>query len=251
MKSRILSAAGAALLAAAVSAPSLAAPEDVIRAVFAQQFPSARIDHLSATPIPGIYQVGLGSTVLYASADGRYVFQGKLVDLSTRADLSESYLSRVRLERLADYDEARMIVFEPKGEAKHTVTVFTDIDCPYCRKLHDEMGEYADLGVRVRYMLYPRAGLQSPSGRKAVSVWCSSDRQEQLTFAKAGGSPEPRTCDNPVEEHLALGRELGLRGTPMTITDSGEQIMGYVPARQLFAQMEIASARSGEADAAQ
>ena len=218
--------------------------EDQIRATFSKQFPTARIDHLVESPVPGLFEVGVGSRIFYVSADGRYLFNGKLIDIETRRDLSESYLSKVRREKLDAYDEADMIVFEPKKPAEHTVTVFTDIDCPYCRKLHEEIGQYSELGVRVRYMLYPRAGVKSHSYEKAVSVWCAKDRQQALTFAKGGGEPEELTCDNPVKEQMELGRELGLQGTPMIITDTGEQIMGYMPAKELAAQLRVSDTRS-------
>ena len=215
-------------------------PEDTVRKVFMQRFPDATIDHLAETPIAGVYEVGLGSRVFYVSGDGRYVFNGKLIDLETRENLTDGYLSKVRMKTLAEYDESRMIIFEPEGEAKHTITTFTDVDCGYCRKMHAEIDSYVDLGIRVRYMLYPRAGVESKSYEKAVSVWCAENQQAELTHAKTGAVPERRTCENPVTEHMSVAQQLGLRGTPMTITDTGEQIMGYMPAKELFAQMEVA-----------
>ena len=185
-----------------------------------------------------MFEVGFGSQVFYVSTDGRYVLSGRLLDMETRENLTEGYLSKVRRQAIDSYDESRMIVFEPKGEVKHTITTFTDVDCGYCRKLHAEMDQYSELGIRVRYMLYPRAGVESKSYEKAVSVWCAENQQEEMTFAKQGGVPDRRTCENPVQEHMAIARELGLQGTPMTITDSGDQIMGYMPAQELFAQME-------------
>lgn len=238
--------AAAIVALAALAAGPAPADEDAVRASFQQRFPQAHIDHLSESPIPGIFEVGLGSRVFYVSGDGRYVFNGKLIDLDTREDLTESYLSKVRLRTLAAFDESRMIIFEPNGETRHTITTFTDVDCGYCRKMHSEIQSYADLGIRVRYMFYPRAGVQSESYEKAVSVWCAADRRKELTFAKTGGVPERRTCENPVKEHMAIARQLGLQGTPMTITESGEQIMGYLPAPELFAQMEGAQVNAAK-----
>ncbi|MDH3714030.1 MAG: DsbC family protein [Gammaproteobacteria bacterium] len=231
--------AAAIIVLSAVAGPVQAnEAEDTIRKVFMQRFPDARIDHLAESPIAGIFEVGLGSQVFYVSGDGRYVFNGKLIDLETRRDLTEGYLSKVRMRTLAEFDESRMIIFEPKGETKHTITTFTDVDCGFCRKMHSEIDSYADLGIRVRYMLYPRAGVKSKSYEKAVSVWCAKDQRKELTFAKTGGVPDRRTCENPVTEHMSVARQLGLQGTPMTITETGEQIMGYMPAQDLFAQME-------------
>lgn len=131
-----------------------------------------------------------------------------------------------------------MIIYEPAGEVKDTVTTFTDIDCPFCRKMHREMAEMNALGIRVRYMLFPRAGIPSASYEKAVSVWCAPDQHSAMSRAKAGEIPEKRTCENPVAEHMALARRMGLTGTPFTITDSGRVISGYRPARELLESLD-------------
>ncbi len=237
MKRYTLAAALVALCAVTGTAQS-GSEEDALRKVFKERFPDASIDHIAKTPVDGIYEIGLGSRVFYFSADGRYVFNGTLIDLNTREDLTEAYVVKVRRKAMAQLDESRMIIFEPKGKATHTITTFTDVDCGFCRKMHAEIERYGELGIRVRYMLYPRAGVESKSYEKAVSVWCAADQQKEMTFAKQGGVPAVRTCENPVKEHMALARQLGLQGTPMTITDSGEQIMGYMPATELLAQMD-------------
>ena len=221
-----------------VHAQSTASPEQAIRKQLQEVAPDGRIDHLVESVVPGVYEVGIGGKVFYVSADGRYLFNGKLIDMTTRENLSERYLSKTRAAALNELDESMMIIYEPKGEVRFTITTFTDIDCPYCRKMHDEIDQYAELGIRVRYMLYPRAGVKSHSYEKAVSVWCAEDRNEELTFAKGGGEPDAKSCDNPVRRHMDLGRQLGLQGTPMTLTDSGEQIMGYVAARELYTQLQ-------------
>jgi thiol:disulfide interchange protein DsbC len=131
-----------------------------------------------------------------------------------------------------------MIVFSPEGEVKHTITTFTDIDCPYCRKMHREMDLLNRMGIKVRYMLFPRAGPASKSYEKAVSVWCAEDQQTAMTEAKAGATPELSDCDNPIREHMVLGRRLGLRGTPYTITDTGRAIGGYMPAPELLESLD-------------
>ena len=211
-----------------------------IREAITKRYPNLTIDHLAATPVAGIYQLGTNSQVLYLSDDGRYLFNGKLIDLDSGVDLSERYLSKSRLAALDGVAEERMIIYEPSKETKYTITTFTDIDCPYCRKMHKEIATLTSHGIRVRYMLYPRTGVASPSYDKAVSVWCAKDRNEELTAAKRGVDPPKRNCDNPVKEHMALARQLGLTGTPMTITDTGEQIMGYVPADELLTKLRAA-----------
>jgi thiol:disulfide interchange protein DsbC len=208
-----------------------------MREVITKRFPQLRIDHLATTPVGGVYQIGIRNQVLYVSDDGRYLFNGKLIDLDSGVDLSESYLSKSRLAALDYVPEELMIIYEPPKATKYTITTFTDIDCPYCRKMHQEIATLTSHGIRVRYMLYPRAGIGSPSYDKAVSVWCSEDRNEELTIAKQGTVPPKRECENPIEEHMALARQLGLAGTPMTITDTGEQIMGYLPADEMLTKL--------------
>ncbi len=201
--------------------------------ILSQRIPGVGAEQIAPTPIPSLYEVNVGSGVFYVTQDGRYALSGSLIEWDTGRNLTEQALSKGRLSLLETIPESKMIVFEPTGEARHTITTFTDIDCPYCRKMHAEMAELNDLGIRVRYMLFPRTGVDSPSYDKAVSVWCATDRQTELTQAKNGVTPPARECENPVEEHMALAEQLGLRGTPMTITDGGETIMGYVPARDL------------------
>ena len=228
------------LLAAVVgfSPVSFAASDlDELRARISKRYPTMKIDHLIVTPVDGIYQLGVNSQVVYLSEDGRYLFNGRLIDLDSGADLSERYLSKSRLAVLDGVAEERMIIYEPRQGTKYTITTFTDIDCPYCRRMHEEIATLTSHGIRVRYMLYPRAGVASPSYDKAVSVWCSKDRNKELTEAKRGLVPPKRECENPVKEHMALARQLGLTGTPMTITDSGEQIIGYLPADEMLTKL--------------
>lgn len=209
-----------------------------LRVALLDRFPGAEPDHLAPAPIAGLYEVIIQGNLLYFTPDASYAFRGTLFDLETRRDLSDPVLAKVRMKRLESMPESKMIIFEPEGETKHTITTFTDADCPYCRRMHDEIQTLLDGGIRVRYMLFPRTGVDSPSYNKAVSVWCAEDRNAELTFAKTGGEPEGRSCDNPVQEHMALANELGLTGTPMSVTDNGERIMGYVPAADLIVRLD-------------
>ncbi|MEM7407851.1 MAG: DsbC family protein [Pseudomonadota bacterium] len=190
-----------------------------------------------ASAVPGIVELRTEAGVVYVTDDGRYLFGGPLYDLRKRKNLTASYQNEQRADALAAIPESEMIVFEPKGEARYTLTTFTDIDCGFCRKLHREMKQLNDLGIRVRYLLFPRAGLGSDSHRKAVAVYCSKDQQDAMTVAKAGDDPGTATCDNPVEAHLKLGRELGLRGTPFSVTASGEAINGYLSPRRMLQRL--------------
>lgn len=223
------------------AAPALAESDmQAIKRKIAERLPGATVDHIALSPVNGIYEVGVnGGDVLYVSADGRYLLSGTLIDLVTQENLTERVLAGQRLKTLDSVPEDSMIIYEPDGEVKHTLTTFTDIDCPYCRKMHREMALLNRMGIRVRYMLFPRTGVASPSYEKAVSVWCAEDRQAEMTKAKSGAMPGIAVCENPVREHMALGRRLGLRGTPYTITDTGRAISGYVPAPELFESLEV------------
>jgi len=229
-----------ALLVAATlpAAADTAAELAQLRAALLERFPNAVPDHVEPSPVPGLYEVILQGNLLYFTPDAALAFRGTLFDVENRRDLSDPVLAKVRMERLAKLPESKMIIFEPEGEVRHTITTFTDADCPYCRRMHAEIDELLGGGIRVRYLLFPRTGIDSESYNKAVSVWCAPDRNEELTLAKQGVEPEARACDNPVQEHMALASELGLTGTPMTVTDSGERIMGYVPAPDLIARLD-------------
>ncbi|NIR30859.1 MAG: DsbC family protein [Gammaproteobacteria bacterium] len=229
------------LVTAAAPATEHTAPDRVARAV-AESFPGIEPRHVAASAVPGLYRVVLGGDLVYVTADGRHLLTGKLFDLEARKDLTEPVLARLRLQTLRGVPESRMLVFAPQGETRYTITTFTDIDCPYCRRMHAEIDELNGLGIRVRYLLYPRAGIGSRSYDKAVSVWCAADRNAALTRAKTGRNPPKRSCDNPVQEHMRLADEVGLTGTPMTITESGERIRGYLPPKELLARLRGAGA---------
>ncbi len=230
-----------ALLLGCTLASGLFAAEDEIdklRATLAERLPDVTPDRIAPSPIPGLYELVIGTQVVYITGDGRLALQGRLLDLEQGTDLTEPVISDARLKLLAAIPEEKMVIFEPEGEVKHTLTTFTDIDCPYCRRLHAEMGQLNASGIRVRYMLYPRAGPKSESYRKAVDVWCAEDRNAAMTRAKAG-QPLPRgDCDNPVLKHMELGVALGLTGTPYSITETGETVSGYAPAATLAARLD-------------
>jgi thiol:disulfide interchange protein DsbC len=211
---------------------------DRLRAALAERLPNVTPDRIAPSPVPGLYELVVGTQVVYITPDARLALQGRLLDLEQGTDLTEPVVSAARLELLAALPEEKMVIFEPEGEVKHTLTTFTDIDCPYCRRLHAEMDQLNAMGIRVRYLLYPRAGPDSESYRKAVDVWCASDRNDAMTRAKAGQPVERGDCANPVLEHMQLGVELGLTGTPYSVTDKGEIVSGYAPAPELAARLD-------------
>ena len=221
---------------------AVAGPEEAIRASLARVLPDVSVDSIHPSPVPGLYEVLVGTQLMYLTDDGRYFFDGRIVDLKTREDLTEPRLSGARKMAVDGVGESEMVIFEPKGhKAEHTITVFTDIDCGYCRKLHSQIDEYGDEGIRVRYLFYPRAGRKSKSYDEAVSVWCAGDaeaRRNALTAAKKGKPVKSQKCDNPVEEHMSVGADLGLRGTPAIVTEDGELIPGYVEPKRLAAMLD-------------
>lgn len=199
--------------------------------------PGLTQEDITSSKIPGVYEVVIGHQIAYISADGRYIIQGEMIDLETRESITEPRLNKIKAEAVATVGEENMVIFGPKV-AKHTVTVFTDIDCGYCRKLHSEMADYNDKDIRIRYLFYPRAGAGSDSYKKAVSVWCADDRLQAMTDSKAGKTLPEKSCENPVDEHLALGMQMRLQGTPALLLESGRLIPGYVPPKRLSGILE-------------
>lgn len=208
---------------------------DAINEVIKTVIPDGKADKISATPVPGIYEVVIGSDVFYMTKDARYIFQGDLVDWQERRNFADETRAELRKDLLKQLDEKEMIVFAPENP-KYKVTVFTDIDCGYCRKLHSEMQSYNDLGIAIRYVAYPRSGLNTPSYFKFVAAWCSKDQKAALTEAKLGKEikKEIEDCKDPVEKQLNLAYSLGLRGTPTLFLEDGRMLPGYVPAAELI-----------------
>jgi thiol:disulfide interchange protein DsbC len=217
--------------------PAANADEVAIRQSMVKSMPSVKIDTIKPSVIKGLYEVIVGANIFYVSEDGKYLLQGHLVDVAARKDLTEEKLSGTRLQAIEKIGQQNMIVFEPKA-SKYTVTIFTDIDCGYCRKLHSEIDQYLAQGITIQYLFFPRAGKGSDSYNKAVSVWCAKDRNAALTDAKKGNTPAAKTCDNPVDEHMQLGADFDVKGTPMIVTEKGNIYPGYLPAKQLVEALE-------------
>jgi thiol:disulfide interchange protein DsbC len=228
-------------LALAASAVVLADEAATIRAALAKVLPDFKPTSVKATPMEGLYEVEIGPQVMFVTGDGRYLIDGAIVDLETRENIAESAQSRARLRAIDQIGEDNMVTFEA-ASPEHTITVFTDIDCGYCRKLHGQIQAYNDAGISVHYLFYPRAGEKSESFEKAVSVWCADDRQDAMTRAKAGEKMPKRDCTNPVVQHMKLGQLMGIRGTPAIVLDSGEMVPGYVEPKRLAGLLEQSTA---------
>lgn len=209
-----------------------------IKGVLAQVMPGTP-DSINPTPLPGIYEVAYGPQLLYVSEDGRYLVNGEMFDVQKRTNLTEERRTAARLATLKTVDDKSMIIYPANGKAKHTVTVFTDIDCGYCRKLHQGMAEMNKLGITVRYLAYPRAGVGSDSYKKAIGVWCAKDRNKAMDNAK-NGQPvaDVKSCDAPVTNHMSLANSFGVTGTPSMVLDDGRFVPGYLPPQQLLAVLE-------------
>jgi thiol:disulfide interchange protein DsbC len=230
-------------LACAIMNTALAGPDpgsrEAIETSLRKVLPDMKTDQIRPSPIEGVSEVQVGPRLFYVTNDGRYLLQGSLIDLQTRQDISEERRKTFRLEAINDVGEQNMIIF-PAKDPRHTITVFTDVDCTYCRKLHKQINRYNDLGITVRYLLYPRSGANTPSYYKAVTVWCSENRQDALTRAKAGEELKQRDCPNPVMSLMDLGQAVGLQGTPAIVLDDGEMVPGYVPPEKLAQALDAA-----------
>lgn len=206
-----------------------------LRAAVAKRMPKASGAIIKVTPIPGLYEVMAGGQIMYMTKEARYILDGDLYDMQSKKNITEDTRGTLRLNSLKDLGEENMLVYKPKGEVKHTITVFTDIYCPYCRRLHEEMDDYMDNGVKVRYIFVPFKGPKSVN--TSISVWCAEDPNKAMDVAKSGGEVDKKTCDNPISRHQALATQLGIRGTPAIMLESGKLMPGYVPSAKLIPQI--------------
>jgi thiol:disulfide interchange protein DsbC len=227
------------LLALLLCATALQADETPDpRSDIASKIPGVRAEELRPSPIAGMYELTQGTDIAYVSSDGKYAINGDLIDLAKNDNLTESRRRDARAKLIGAIPETQMVVFGPR-DPKYTVTVFTDVDCAYCRQLHSQIADYNRLGIKVRYLFYPRTGPNTESWTKAEEVWCSNNRNDALTLAKRGAALQTKACaDNPVARHYALGRDFGLQGTPAIVLANGELIGGYMPPVELAQHLQ-------------
>jgi len=211
---------------------------DAVRQRIGEMFDMIAPEDVSASPVDGWYTIHSGSIVAYVSADGRYLLQGDLIDLDNSVNLSENVRTDARRELMATVTDDQTILFTPE-EVKYTVSVFTDVDCTYCRRLHSQINQYLEHGIQVRYLMYPRNGPASGAWTTAEDVWCAADRQSALTMAKLDRDFPTAKCDaSAIQEHYLMGRDVGLNGTPAIVLEDGTLIGGYVAPDQLIATLE-------------
>lgn len=209
-----------------------------VRAELIKMIPVAGDAEIIAAPVQGVYRIQIQGNYAFAYVDGDYVLLGDLYDTKEKVNLGDKASAERMATLIENVSTDQMIVYGPE-DAKRHITVFTDIDCGYCRKLHLEVPELNEAGIQVRYLAFPRAGVNSESHKKYVSVWCNDDQQAALTDAKAGKTVASATCDNPIESSYNLGREVGVRGTPTIIFDDGTITPGYIPSKQLIARLGL------------
>jgi thiol:disulfide interchange protein DsbC len=201
-------------------------------------FPEGNDAKISESGIQGLYTISIGSQVFYMSQNGKFILQGDIYDAKTGTNLTEQDRISARKDFLNQLNEEEMVIFAP-DEFQHTITVFTDVDCGYCRKFHSEIDEVMDLGIRVRYLFFPRTGPDTESWEKAEKVWCSQDRHSAITKAKQGKSLRAKICsETPVQKHYSLGQMFMVQGTPTMVSDKGKTIIGYLPAGVLKDRLE-------------
>lgn len=235
--------------AAAATDPKVAPGTADARALEAIRKLNSRvhIDRVGAAPLPGFREVLVGGQTLYVSDDGRYLLQGSLYDMQRKQDLSEASVASLRRELLATIPVSDRIVFAPPSP-KYTVSVFTDVECGFCRKLHSQIADYNREGIAVQYLAFPRMGIGSPDFQKMVNVWCASDRRKALTDAKNDRPVPVGNCKNPVTMEYDVGRRVGLEGTPMIVAADGTAMPGYMAPKELREALDkLAAGSTGSA----
>lgn len=198
-----------------------------------------QVQSVEPAPMAGLYEVVLSSgETLYSDAEGKHLLAGQLYRVDTEqglVNLTENKRNESRRLAMQELDEADLVVYKPAGEVKATVNVFTDVDCPYCRKLHDEVPALNRMGIQVNYLAFPRGGPQSKTFSRMEAIWCGSEqeRRERMDEVKGGDSIKLQTCDNPVQAQYELGQKVGVTGTPALVLEDGSLLPGYVPAARL------------------
>ena len=226
--------------AAAPAATGAALDAEQLKEKLHAMMPDLQLEAVRPSAVPGRYEVQRGSLFGYVSADGRFLISGDLVNLETGEEITEASRKQMRVDSIAALGKQYVAFDPPNAKPENEVTVFVDVDCGYCHKLHEELPSYQALGIGFRYVFFPRAGLGSESERQLNAAWCSPDRKTAVSRAIMGEKFKAPTCETPTKQHYELAAKLGVRGTPMMILPNGETINGYVPANVL-AQRLVAS----------
>ncbi len=229
-----------AVVAASESTPTSAAEQITSK----MQTLNIPVDTINPSAIEGLYEVTSKGDIYYVNGDATHLIYGNIYDLDNqmlnlteqkKAQLSRDNVAK-NIDKLTAF-EKDMIVFKADQE-KHVVTVFTDPTCSYCQKLHSEMADYNKAGITIRYLAFPRAGLNSSTYHNMVSIWCAEDPKAAMNSAKKRQSIPSNSCENTVKEQYEFGRLLGVNGTPALILEDGSMAPGYLPAQRLLQVLE-------------
>lgn len=236
IRSRTVNVIVGAMLTVATSLPLAHADEQASRisSLLASKYPDMPVDEVIPSPVQGLYEVRSGMQLFLVSSDASWVVTGDVIRLADEFNHSQTRIDQLQWKRASAIPESDMIVYEPTAETLGEVTVFTDTSCGYCRKLHEEREQLLSSGVRLKYVLYPRAGIDSETAALLESVWCADDANAALTAAKMDQPVSPAQCTNPLVPSIAAANEIGLQGTPMLFLSSGEVVRGYRPAAELI-----------------
>lgn len=228
--------------AAAPAALPAKADEALIRATVAKVLPKMEISSVAAAPFAGFAEVIVQGRVFYISNDGKFLIHGNLLDVARNENLTRVSEGAQRQEELRKVGPERRIIFAA-AKPKHRITVFTDVECGFCRKLHEQVADYNKAGITIEYLFFPRSGPGSEGFEQAVAVWCAEDRRDALTRAKAGTVFPHVNCKNPIAADYALGQRVGVDGTPAIYAENGVQIGGYLPPDEMLARLDELEAK--------
>ncbi len=226
MRLRSVSSMACAVLGLSLAAQAFAAtPEETVQKALSSLAPNVKVDVVQESVIPGFYEAIAGGQFVYVSKDGRYLVDGTAYDVAAKRDLTANSRAKARKIALDKIGPDKRIVFAPKAPiaTKHTLTVFTDVDCPFCRHFHQQIAAYNAKGIAVDYLFFPLS-IHPGADKKAEAVWCSKDRESAFTAAMSGADPGNATCPNPVPELTKLAMSLGIGGTPTILAPDGSQI---------------------------
>ena len=222
--------------------------EKAVRDAMHSLLPMTKVDEVVKSDLPGFYEVLVSGQVVYVSADGKYLLQGNLYNVAQKKDLTAARVAVMREQAVQRLPDEKKMIFAPE-HPKHTVTVFTDVDCPYCRQFHKQIVEYNKAGIAVNYVLFP-LDIHPGADKKAAAVWCAKDRNAAYTAAMNGQDPgNDNSCANPVAETKSLGLALGINATPTVLAEDGTQVdLGKaVSPAQLAAELDRLAAAAGKA----
>ncbi|MCK7630405.1 bifunctional protein-disulfide isomerase/oxidoreductase DsbC [Shewanella sp. JNE10-2] len=226
------------LVAPLASATTTTSPDTAAIKQKLSEMLDVEVISMQDAPVEGLYQAMTNRGVLYISRDGSKLFHGNVYDIDKgMKNLTEAALAGPRIAMMKPLED-HMLVYKAKNE-KHVITVFTDVSCGYCRKLHSQMDEYNKLGITVRYLAFPRAGVPSANADEMQAIWCAKDPLKAMTNAKAGQTVPAATCDAKIAEQYALGTSFGVNGTPAMILADGSMIPGYQPPEDLLRTLDM------------